>query len=206
MFAPEAEEETVALRWDFLPIFALQLLRVMWSSIAFVVAIGCLFYGVIMAQSDRPIRAALALSFGIGLASTFGVVLNWYLGVAPLFCVRDGAGAMDAVDRAVAFSERHWGRLLALSLGFFLLRLLWAATMTLVLLSPLSLSGLIGGRWIALLMGLVVLIYFAGSDFLRLVRLAAYVSLAEEDSHPQYSQSAPDLAPPTDALPLAGLA
>ncbi|MGO9519706.1 MAG: hypothetical protein ACLPND_21930, partial [Candidatus Korobacteraceae bacterium] len=48
--------------------------------------------------------------------------------------------------------------------------------------------------WIALLMAIVALVYFAGADFLCLARLGAYVALAEDDAHLQIHEQ--DLAEP----------
>jgi hypothetical protein len=81
--------------------------------------------------------------------------------------------------------------------------------MGLLFLAPLNLAGAIGNRWVALMMGLVMLLYFVGADALALARWGAYVSLAEEDSHPA-PQPEPEMPPPTlppiEIVPLEGLA
>ena len=201
------DEETQPMDWNFASIFVLQLLRVMWSLIALAVALGCLLYGLVMVRNDHALRAAHALSFGIGLASFFGIVLNWYFGVAPLFCVRNGAGAMEALDQAAGFSARHAGRLSRLGLGFLTLRVVWAATMCFMFLAPLNLVASIGPRWALCLMGIVALIYFAGADVLCLARLAGYASLAvEDDARPIAEAVPPEIIQPTDFVPLVGLA
>jgi hypothetical protein len=208
-----AEDETSSMRWDFAPIFVLQLLRATWSLIAYVVAVGFLVWGMIMAQDEHPLRAAMALSFGVGLSALTGILLNWYFGLAPLFCVRNNAGAAEALDQTVGFSSRHSGRLLLLGAGFLLLRLVWAASMSFVFLSPLSLLAQIDGRLVALLMGAAALVYFAGVDLLYLARWGSYVSLAEEDANPAPAAdiSLPNTTPPPsieppDVVPLVGLA
>jgi hypothetical protein len=38
--------------------------------------------------------------------------------------------------------------------------------------------------WVLLIMAAIALLYCAGADLLSLARLAAYVSLAEDDAHP----------------------
>ncbi len=182
MFSADEEPETAA--WNFIPILALQLLRAVWSLVAVSVMIFCLVFGTMMAADERALRAGLWLSFGIGLAWAFGVVLNWFYGLAPLFCVRNSVGAMDAVAKSVDFVARNMGRLFGLGVGFLALRIIWAATMVLVVLAPLRLTGHLAPGWVMLIMALVALIYFAGADLLYLARLAAYASLAEEHSHP----------------------
>jgi len=197
-------EEPQAMRWEFDPIFALNLLRAMWSLIAQMAMLVSLVAGMIMAHNQRAVGAAFFLAFGIGLAWIFGVVLNWFFGLAPLFCIRNGAGAAEALSQSVDFCARQAGRLFRLGIGFLLLRLVWAGTMCLLFLSPLKLSGHIGPRWLILLMTLIALIYFAGADMLYLARLGTYVALAEDDSHAAEASEEtipPEALPPTNIAP-----
>jgi hypothetical protein len=200
-------DEPEPTEWHFRPIFLLQLMRAMWTQIALAVGIVLFVYGSVMAGRERPFAAALSISFGVGLAALAGFYLNWYLGIAPLFCIRNGVSARDAVDQALSFSRAHSGRLFLMGVGFFLLRLVWTGTMWLVLWAPLSLVGKISDRWIALLMGMIALIYFAGADLLNLARWGSYVSLTYENLRPVPLE---DLAPqpelPPEMLPLEGLA
>jgi hypothetical protein len=205
MFSSSDEPE--ATEWHFRSIFLLQLMRAMWTQIALAVGIVLFLYGSAMAGRERPFAAALSISFGVGFAALVGFYLNWYLGIAPLFCIRNGVGARDAVDQALSFSAAHSGRLLLMGVGFFVLRLVWAGTMWLVLLAPLSLEGKINDRWIGLLMAMIVLVYFAGADLLKLARWGSYVSLAYEDSRPASVEEVPSqTVQPSEMLPLEGLA
>jgi len=194
MFSADEEPET--LRWEFGPIFVLQLLRATWSLIALSVMILLLALGSIMAADGRPVRAAFCLSFGVGLAAASGVALNWFLGVAPLFCIRSGAGAMDALAQCVDFAARQSGRLCGLGLGFGALRLVWAGTMFFVVLAPINWARHIASGWVMVAMAALALVYFAGADLLYLARLGAYASLAEDDSRPAEEDSlTPTLSP-----------
>ena len=203
-----SDEEPQSMHWQFAPIFLLQLLRVLWTMIAVAVGFGVFLYGVVMAQNGHPMRAALALSAGLGVPF-LAIVLNWFFGVAPLFCIRNGADAMEALKQAVDFTAEQAGRLFLLAVGFFALRLVWAGTMWLAFLSPLNWIAQIGGRWTMLLMAAVALVYFAGADLLYLARLAGYVSLVEDDSHPAPTIE-PAMPPASnqkpEILPLVGLA
>src|SRR5271157_4872532 len=195
-----ADEEPQAMRWEFEPIFALNLLRAMWSLIALTAMLVSLVAGIIMAHNQRAATAAFFLAFGIGLAWAFGVVLNWFFGLAPLFCIRNGAGAAEALTQSVDFSSGQAGRLFGLGLTFGLLRLVWAGTMFLIFLAPLRLEQHVARGWIALLMAIVALVYFAGTDFLYLARLGAYVALAEDDAYLQmHGEDLAGPAPLTDA-------
>ncbi len=204
-----SDEESPPSDWHFGSIFLLQLLRAMWTQIAFAIAVFLLIYGSSMAGLERPVVAALALSFGVGLAIFVGCALNWYLGIAPLFTIRNGTSAKEALEQAVEFASRQGARLFLLSLGFLVMRLMWAAMMVSLSLAPLNLVGTVGGRWIALMMGSLALLYFVGADALSLARWGAYVSLVEDDSHPAPAPQ-PELPPqapaPMDIMPLEGLA
>ena len=116
---------------------------------------------------------------------------------------------MEALKQAVDFTAEQAGRLFLLAVGFFALRLVWAGTMWLAFLSPLNWIAQIGGRWTMLLMAAVALVYFAGADLLYLARLAGYVSLVEDDSHPAPTIE-PAMPPASnqkpEILPLVGLA
>ena len=206
-----SDDEAQPATWNFGSIFLLQLLRAMWAQIALVIAALLLIYGATMASLERPLVAALALSFGVGVTVVVGFSLNWYLGIAPLFCIRNGVNAREAVEQAIEFSNRQSGRLFVIGLVFLAIRLFWMATMAVVLVAPLNLVGTIDGRWIALLMGLVLLLYFVGADALQLARWGAYVSLVEDDSHPDptlelTAEIPPELPAPLEIIPLEGLA
>ncbi len=191
MFA--ADEEPQVMRWEFAAIFLLNLLRAMWSLIALAAVLVSLAAGVIMANNHRALRAACFLAFGVGLAWAFGTLLNWFFGLAPLFCIRNGVAAPEALAQSVDFSSRQAGRLLGLGMGFIALRMVWAGTMFLIVLAPLKLVHHIGLGWIAAMMAAMMLVYFAGADLLYLARLGAYTALAEDDSHP--------VAPPEEVQP-----
>jgi len=179
-----ADDEPGPMTWQFVPIFVLHLLRAAWSLIAVSVAIACLIIGGVMAGKNHAGVAALWLVSGTGLACWFGAALNWFFGVAPLFCIRNGASAMDALAQSVDFVSRRGSRLFLLGLGFLPLRLVWLGTMTLAMFAPLSLARHLAVGWVLLIMAAIALLYCAGADLLSLARLAAYVSLAEDDAHP----------------------
>ena len=136
-----------------------------------------------MASDQRAVMAAFCLAFGIGLASTFGALLNWFFGLAPLFCIRNRAAAADALAQSVDFFSRQAGRLFGLGIGFVGLRVVWAGTMFLSVLAPLKLAHHLAPGWIMLIMAIMTLVYFAGADWLYLARLGSYAALAEDDSH-----------------------
>ena len=112
-------DEPQSTDWHFRSIFLLHLMRAMWTQVAIVVAVALLIFGSVMASNRRPLAAAFSIAFGVGFAALIGFYLNWYLGLAPLFCIRNNVDARDAVDQAVAFSTEHGGRLLLMGNWFF---------------------------------------------------------------------------------------
>ena len=199
------DEEPEVMRWEFEPILMLNLLRVMWSVIAISAMLISLVAGVMMANKKHAFLAASLLAFGAGLAWVFGVMLNWYFGLAPLFCIRNRVRAAEALAQSVDFSARQGDRLFGLGVGFLALRVVWAGTMFFAVLAPLQLVHHIARGWIGLIMAIVALIYFAGADLLYLARLGAYVSLAEDDSHPAETLEQtipPELLPSPDVAPI----
>jgi hypothetical protein len=199
------EENSRTMSRELAPIFVLNLLRAAWTLIATTAGFVSLVGGFVLARNQRPLRAALLLALGTGLSWAFGVMLNWFFGLAPLFCVRNRVAASEALAQSVEFFSRQAGRLFGIGFVFTLLRLVWAGTMFFVVFAPLRLVHHVGRGWIALLMALVALLYFAGADLLYLARLGAYASLAEDESHPvEAPKELGQGEPPTlmDALPL----
>lgn len=200
-------DEPQPQNWHFWSLFLLELLRAMWTQIAIAVTVLLAATGAVLAGRQRPVVAAASLSFGVGCACLAGFALNWYMGTAPLFCLRNGVSAREALEQTATFSRECGGHLARISSVFLLIRTMWAAALGFVFVAPLELAGKTNGRWIALLMGLAALVYFVGADALRLARWGAYVALLEEPSEPVMSANepvAPSAAP--DLLPLEGLA
>jgi tetrahydromethanopterin S-methyltransferase subunit E len=165
--------------------FQLHLLRAIWSWAAIGCFVGSIFLGTEMLQQRHPARAAFFYVFGIALSLVFGLMLNWFFGLAPLFCIREQASARNALSLTLDFCARQGGRLFGLSLGFLALRLVWAGSMFLLILAPTNLSKHLAVGWILLMMGFFFVIYLAGADALYLARLGAYTTLAEIDTQPE---------------------
>ena len=178
--------------------FTIFLLRALWTWIAITCFTASFLLGTAMLQQQRAARAAFFYVFGVALSIVFGVVLNWFFGLAPLFCIRNQANARDAVSLTIDFCARQGGRIFGLSLGFLAMRLVWAASMFLLVLVPTSLFKHVAMGWILLLMSFLFLIYLAGADALYLARLGAYAALAEIDAQPSPApEPNPSPAPPS---------
>jgi len=171
--------------WQFRPMFVLHCVRAIWTWTALGCFVGSMFLGTAMLQQQRAAKAAFFYVFGTALSIVFGVVLNWFFGLAPLFCIRDQVNARDSISLTLDFCTRQGGRIFALSMGFLALRLVWAGAMFFLVLAPTGLGKHVAIGWVLLLMGLLFLIYLAGADALCLARLGAYAALADIDAQPE---------------------
>ncbi len=106
--------------------------------------------------------------------------IHWVLGIAPVFVLRDGAGAGTAIARAWRVTRQRAGQFAAMNLWHGIFRLAWLAAVSTVAGFPLVLLQVIPGKAVAILMGLMTLAYFAGADFLFAARYAGYVEILEQ--------------------------
>lgn len=71
--------------------------------------------------------------------------------------------------------------------------------------AALSLVKYVGFGWVLLLMALLGLVYFVGTDLIYLARLAAYAALAEEEAEGAESQILPESPSPSGETPPFGV-
>ena len=191
------DEASGEYRWHFPAIFTLTFLRSIWAWTALAGFVASLALGGAMVHQQRAALASFFFVFGTALACGFGLLLNWWFGLAPLFCVRDDTSASQAMTATVEFCERKGGTIFGLSLVFVLLRAAWTGTMFFAFLAPLQLAGKVNGAAIIAMMVTLAVTYFTGADVLYLARLGAYVALAEQVESPRtVTRVEPDNLPP----------
>jgi hypothetical protein len=151
-------------------------------------ALGCLTASLLlghdMMQQGRAARGAFFYVFGFSLSIVFGVMLNWIFALAPLFCVRDQVSAPDALALTLDFCARQAARLMGLTTSFLTLRIVWFGAMFFVVLATTGLGKHVALSWQLVLMGFLLMIYFAGADALYVARLGAYAALADINAQP----------------------
>lgn len=194
--------------WHYRPVFTLMVLRGIWTWAAIGALAGSVLLGTAMLRQQHAARASAFFVFGTALACVFGYMLNWFFGLAPLFCVRNRSSAANALVETAEFCATRGGRVLGVSLAFLFLRLVWMATTFIAFLASVRLFQKIEPGWVMLLLGGIALAYFAGADLLYLARLATYAALAEEEAGPEpiaiepsESGPQPDVLAPPDAEP-----
>lgn len=114
-----------------------------------------------------------------GLICFVSWLLNWFLSLASLFAVRDGADAIGSLSAAVSFCRERTGAVLAVSTWTGLAHLTAFVGATTVVAMPLSAAGILPWRLVLLAVFILTLIYFAIADWLYMARLAGYVCIAE---------------------------
>jgi hypothetical protein len=105
--------------------------------------------------------------------------LNWLLSLAAVFAVRDGDDALEAVFAAVAFFREHSGPVIAVSTWTGLAHLIALSVASTAVSLPLAFLQIAPWRLVVAVVVLVTLVYFAGVDWLYIVRLAGYVFITE---------------------------
>ena len=143
-------------------------------------AIGC---ALLASSAWASTRASAGDAVRLWLAALFLTAIawstvNWFLSTATIFAVEEGQGVFDALAAVVRlYSERPAsitipGLLFGLiHFGVFLFAC--GASVTV-----LGMTGVIGAGGVLFLECLIALAYSAAASFLRIGRLAAYVSLA----------------------------
>jgi len=127
----------------------------------------------------EPGLAFLLFLFLIGLVWLAWVVVNWILGLACMFAVRDDSSAIEAISTAVSFCRARTSAVLAVSAWTGLAHIVIFVAATIVAMIPLGFIGVLPWRLMLLLVSLITLAYFAATDWLYTVRLAGYVCIAE---------------------------
>jgi hypothetical protein len=107
--------------------------------------------------------------------------VNWVLSLAPILVARDGLSPLDSIIGAIAFIRRNGSRLIAIAIWNSTLRGLAATVITAAAAVTVAAHTALPGWAAAVLVVLETLLYLVVSDFLLLVRLAAYSSVAARE-------------------------
>jgi hypothetical protein len=113
----------------------------------------------------------------IGLAWS---TLNWYLSLAALFVVRDGASAFAALLKAADLCRMRPGPLAAAATWFGIAHAIVFVIASSTAALPLGFAEVLPGSVVFGGLLLVTLLYSAAVDFLYVGRLATYVFLLEQ--------------------------
>jgi hypothetical protein len=171
---------------------------------------GCLAAVLLGGSASRSSDPAPGSSLLIILTVTMLVwfawsTLNWFLSLASIFVVADGQDTFGAIAAAVDLCRTRAGSIFAAGTWFGLAHLTAFAVATSVAAFPLGFAAVLPADAVLSGVLLVVLLYFAVTNFLYAGRLAAYVAILEMPESPVVAETAPPPHPSGDTpldLPL----
>ena len=180
---------TASINW--VSTAALNFFRVILLFAALLAYFGC---GILIDTLVDPTQhlGAVVLLAGLVLIAIVSIwgMLNWFLSLAPIFTVRDGAGIGRALSDAVDLYRARANAFTSSGFSFGVMRTVLAIVATILSLLPIAHFGGTHVRLTALIIVSVSLAYFVLADGLNVWRLAAYISFTE-----------PEPAPPVITIP-----
>lgn len=180
-------------------VFGLSFLRVLcgWLGIALCLAVIVASSFAAAEVSDDAAHPNIALYFlllliGLPLVLLVWGVLNWYLSLAPIFCLREGKRAFDSVGEVMREAGRRRREFWSVSAAYAVPRFI--ALVLLIVFAALAAAGLNQTAAIVTIV-LLSLAYFALADFFYIARMAAYIHLmGREDAAENLIATAPAAA------------
>jgi hypothetical protein len=164
-------------------LIGLHVLRVALALAGLLSFLGAALVASFVSSPETP-HPGLALLLFLPLALLVSAIwssMNWFLSFAAAFSVRDGEDTFWAIAAALTFSRRCGGKISAVGFWFGAMHLVAFIIGTTVIMYPLAVASLVPPGITLLLMGLIVLVYFAVADWLYLARLAGYLAVMEWD-------------------------
>jgi len=163
------------------PIVVLNGLRAILSLAAVVGCVGAFILGSLVSpdKAPQPFLAFLVVTACLALVWLFWSTLNWYLSLASIFVVRDGADALEALSLAVGQFRNRAGAFFAVGFWFGIAHITAFFIASSAVGFPLAFAGVLPFGVVFGGLLVVTLLYFAAVDWLYAGRLAAYVAIIE---------------------------
>jgi len=177
------------------PLLALNCLRAATFLAATVGVVGALLVAQAASSPDDPSPGGVLLIFWtltmlVGLA---WLLLNWYLSLAAIFVVRDGASTFAALIATTDLCRSQPGSVIAAATCFGVAHTAMFVVASSAAAFPLGFADVLPGGMVLGGVLLVTLFYFAVVDFLYVGRLAAYVFMIEPPPVTPQPQSEDDI-------------
>jgi len=162
-------------------LFNLNFLRVAVVVAAFCAMMGASILAGFASPAADPQPGPYFLCFlpMAALISFAWYLLNWFLSLATVFAVRDGAHAISALSSAASFWRDRPGPIFAVTTWNVLAHIAVLIGASSVASVPLGLMSLLPGRVMMAFILVVSLAYFAIVDWLYTARLAGYLCILE---------------------------
>ena len=190
------------VRWSAL--IGVNVLRVALLFAAVLAFVGSsILVGRMFRGQEEYLGVAILLSLGVNLLIvSVWSLLNWFLTLAPIFVLRDGAGTFSAFGASLDLFRERSGPYMGAAVGLGLVRLALITVVSVLSLIPL---GMIGSSSMgAVIAGgvTVALFYYALTDAVQIWRIAAYVSLANYEPEIPVPAMAPEPLPLVPQYPI----
>ena len=175
------EDASQRRRWRLSSLMGLNFLRATSGLAALAGSVGAIVLAGAASSNTNPAPGSALLIFWmvmmfIGFA---WATLNWFLSLAAIFVVSEGATTFGALKAAADLWRSRFGAVIAAGIWFGIAHSAAFVIATSVVAFPLAFAELLPA---AMVLGGVIfltLVYLAIADFLYVGRLAAYVFLAE---------------------------
>lgn len=198
-FAAEPDTPPLSASRGMTSLLFLNSLRAATMLAAIVGVVGAMLIAGAASSPDDPSPGKVLLIFWL-LTMLIGLawpLLNWYLSLAALFVVRDGASAFGALAKTMDFCRMRPGPLAAAGTWFGLAHAVVFVIASSAAAIPMGFAEVLPGGIVFGGLLLVALLYFAAADFLYVGRLATYVFLLES---PEPAPERFVLFPPDDDI------
>jgi hypothetical protein len=203
--ARDAEGPTNSAAHELLSLLMLNTLRAALLLAGSLSVVGALLIAQAASSPDDPSPGRVLLIFWM-LTMVIGLVcplLNWYLSLAALFVVRDGASALGGLVKVTDLCRERPGSLAAIATWFGIAHAVVFVVASSAAAVPLGFGELLPAGMVFGGLLMVALLYFAAADFLYVGRLAAYLSLIEQpeieyDAITQPSRGREPVIPPSE--------
>jgi hypothetical protein len=175
-----ASDSSQSTAWRLSSLIGLNFFRVAATLAAAVACMGAL----LLASPSSPVArvspgiAALILFTAVVLIISVWSMLNWFLSLASIFATKASRETFDALADAVDLFRLHRGSVLAVNTWFGLAH--FGAFLVFSILAAVAIGFAKARSAKGVLFGVLVLVlmYFAVVDFLRIGRFASYLSIA----------------------------
>jgi hypothetical protein len=172
--------------------FALHLWRVVVGVLAFAGIVAAFALGVVLMAKSEPTQPLIFMAVFFPLAVLFTAIrsrINWFLLLANIYAA-EGRPAGRGFGEAVRGFRQYSGEFMSVGTVIGVIRIVLMAVVTGISFALVPGIGVVPGKLLWAVFVLVTLAYFAVSDWLYLVKLAAYARIVQADVEQGSLQSA----------------
>jgi len=187
---------------------ALHLWRAVVGTAAFIAIAASWLLGAVLAGRADPPSPLIFIVVFFPLAIVFSILrsrINWFLLLGNIYAAR-GRKAGEGFGQATRVFRRRSGDFMGVGTVVGTIRIVLMGAVTLLGLALVPFVGKAPGWLLWTLLALITLAYFAVSDWVYMVKLAAYARIIEEDARPAekpvvFAAQPPSVPPAPRAAP-----